>query len=347
MKLLDEVSRAYGDVNIFSKLYVLAQAERHQNRVPRVTEVLKRLLPNDKLRDVLQRAVKVRLQNVADYFFVVGNKDMSLEEDFPRLTPPWPIWWAEWIQPKVIRMSGDEMRLERQPRVGVLVLTPEFPDLPELNGGTHIRWVSIIVMWVWHEQDRGSAPSIVQTLWALDAQGKMFVLWREGHQTGPSMSMDCDARGDRAAVYPMVVECDDAEDRVGLVSLAHFSMRTLALAISFCHCSNVEIVTTPIDSALQRKRERVGKVPITSWKVLNIGSISRAVNAAMKGNALGLKQALHMCRGHFKDYGAKGLFGKLKGTYWWNMQLRGTKEVGVANKDYNVQVPMNKQGDVS
>lgn len=41
-------------------------------------------------------------------------------------------------------------------------------------------------------------------------------------------------------------------------------------------------------------------------------------------------------RGHFKDFSAKGLFGKYKGVYWWGDQVRGDSAQGVIDKDYRL-----------
>ena len=36
----------------------------------------------------------------------------------------------------------------------------------------------------------------------------------------------------------------------------------------------------------------------------------------------GLKRALHICRGHFKDYReGRGLFAKTHGIWWWDFRL--------------------------
>jgi len=52
-----------------------------------------------------------------------------------------------------------------------------------------------------------------------------------------------------------------------------------------------------------------------------------------------IQQALHICRGHFKDYRDSGLFGKHFGIYWWDMHMRGSKEYGEIVKDYEIEVP--------
>ena len=47
-------------------------------------------------------------------------------------------------------------------------------------------------------------------------------------------------------------------------------------------------------------------------------------------------KALHICRGHFKDFSNHGLFGKYRGTYWWPMHTRGSSDNGLVVKDYRV-----------
>jgi hypothetical protein len=51
---------------------------------------------------------------------------------------------------------------------------------------------------------------------------------------------------------------------------------------------------------------------------------------------------MHICRGHFKDFTEKGLFGdqKMKGTFWWHSYVRGTPH-RVMFKDYNISGPTN------
>jgi len=46
--------------------------------------------------------------------------------------------------------------------------------------------------------------------------------------------------------------------------------------------------------------------------------------------------ALHWVRGHYKEYGEKGLFGKRKGVFWWSPHLAGDKRAGIVTKDYSL-----------
>ena len=50
----------------------------------------------------------------------------------------------------------------------------------------------------------------------------------------------------------------------------------------------------------------------------------------------GVRQAIHLCRGHFKDYhyrSGRGLFGRTHGLYWWDMQVRGMRRPGQSRRD--------------
>jgi hypothetical protein len=54
---------------------------------------------------------------------------------------------------------------------------------------------------------------------------------------------------------------------------------------------------------------------------------------------VGLKRALHICRGHFKDYTKRGLFGKIHGVFWWSEHLAGALQRGLVKKEYSVRPP--------
>lgn len=55
---------------------------------------------------------------------------------------------------------------------------------------------------------------------------------------------------------------------------------------------------------------------------------------------LGLRRALHICRGHFKTYTEeRPLFGRYAGTFFFRDHARGAKESGEVKKDYDVKAP--------
>ena len=137
--------------------------------------------------------------------------------------------------------------------------------------------------------------------------------------------------------------------RRGLVLLArHGEQETLGLwqrgardvylmALSLCHCKNVTADPVALPSAMVRARARRAKRPFLRYHVLQIEPMRRALREE-GGPSTGLKQALHICRGHFKTYrDGRALFGKYTGTYWWEDAVRGSRVNGEVVKSYSVK----------
>lgn len=109
-----------------------------------------------------------------------------------------------------------------------------------------------------------------------------------------------------------------------------------ALAISLMHCKNVELVRKPQNPKLAKAYRRRHKEPLLTYHVLDIEPMKQVLRDEGDSEHSGLRHALHICRGHFKDYRERGLFGKHKGLFWWESHLRGSAEVGTRVKDYRV-----------
>jgi hypothetical protein len=104
------------------------------------------------------------------------------------------------------------------------------------------------------------------------------------------------------------------------------------MTLCFMNCRNVNLTT--INPNKEGRKARHGK-PLLSYRMLQIEPMKKIIRE--QGGHTDIKQALHIMRGHFKDYrDSKGLFGKHKGMYWWEQNLRGSAEHGKAYKDYNV-----------
>jgi len=116
------------------------------------------------------------------------------------------------------------------------------------------------------------------------------------------------------------------------INLAH-------LTVSFMHCKNVvQRVVAPPPKLSKRHKERHGR-PLFSYRVLEIEPMKQVLRTEGRSEEVGLAKALHICRGHFKDYRERGLFGRNKGLYWWDQHARGSIEAGVVGKDYSVKAP--------
>lgn len=109
------------------------------------------------------------------------------------------------------------------------------------------------------------------------------------------------------------------------------------LTFSLLNCKNVTTQENkPYQNEIRRWKKR-NKNPLCRYHTLNISTMSKILKE--KGNIKknGPAKALHICRGHFRDYTKNGLFGKHKGTYYFGPTIRGNKANGLVTKDYNME----------
>lgn len=110
-------------------------------------------------------------------------------------------------------------------------------------------------------------------------------------------------------------------------------------SLGFMNCKNVTLEPPPVSRQVRRQAERRG-LPILDYRVLNIEPMTRVLRDEGDLASVGSRQALHICRGHFKDYrDGPGLFGKHKSVYWWEGSVRGSLAKGRLDKDYEVRRP--------
>lgn len=119
------------------------------------------------------------------------------------------------------------------------------------------------------------------------------------------------------------------------------------LAVSFAHCKNVTLTVNDPPEKLTRARLKRGKKPLVRYYTLKIEPMKQVLRTEGGIEHNGLKKALHICRGHFAEYGdsyGKGrLFGKYEGRYWVPSVVKGRPSEGVVVKDYRVTAPTTTQ----
>lgn len=113
--------------------------------------------------------------------------------------------------------------------------------------------------------------------------------------------------------------------------------------VTFMNCSNVVVRDNLPTRQQKRLAERSGLPPAHPYKTLLIYPI-RKVKGEYRGGTHE-PPALHLVRGHFRDYReGKGL-GRwhTHGIWWWESQLRGSYNRGTVDKDYDVRVEKETQ----
>lgn len=115
-------------------------------------------------------------------------------------------------------------------------------------------------------------------------------------------------------------------------------MQTIYTSFVFMNCKNIELVDAPVTRQMKRMAQRQHK-PITKKKLLVIEPFKTTIRQDGGAKETEIKRALHIARGHFRTYSEeRPLFGKYSGTYWIPMHTRGSKQHGVVEKDYKIQI---------
>jgi hypothetical protein len=293
------------------------------------------------LREDLRRSTVLVIDNVAKYYFQHHTNPkgrMDGPEEFPQLAPPFPCAFYEYkIEPSMYDVMFNDAE-EGRPRLfdtaGVLIRSVDAqevlnvaPDvacfLEESRPGVSPKWVLIITLFTRRSADRDVyGPSELL----------MLAIGEDGQATNRL----------RSRPWGINDKCYDQLSDQRLMELGSPGRAILPafLATSFLHCRNVttqEHVPPPkLSKAFQRRHGR----PLIQFRTLAIEPMKEVLRREGQVQTSGLKHALHLCRGHFKDYrNSGGLFGKHQGLFWWDMHARGTLDQGAVVKDYAIKLP--------
>lgn len=258
----------------------------------------------DNLPTILQSATRVNIQNVADY----AREHATLNGRLPEAAngrAPWPITWSEY------RLDGADYGVLStsfglNTESGVVHQRHQVFVGQPFKGRTAIFYIADIESWC----DEQGAPLPV------GENGEQFRLI--GHTP-------------QEPEQPLQDKIENA---------AAGATQVILLAMTFANCKNVFLQEHHTPPKVARKRAKAGKPIGTSYKTLLIDPMREVLKTEGNVEKNGLKKALHICRGHFATYtDDKPLFGKVTGTFWKPMHVRGSKERGEVKKDYVIGAP--------
>lgn len=267
----------------------------------------------------------IDVSNVAEYLHVGTDKEVwAWADDFPCMTPPFRRFVMTYRTPSRTRNAENGVRDLEASRDMLVVLSALDGDGGDFPDARRARVVAA-----------KGAPRVLGTeLFMSDGDGflgpylGMFLLDASGVPTRPPQF-----------VFGNLSSVPD-HAREALITLCDVSLFPIALALSFMHCKNARMVEQPIPPKLAKARARRGDpIPLLGHHTLEIEPMKRVLAEQGRAGEVGLQQALHICRGHFKDYRESGLFGHYKGLFWWDAHVRGSVERGVVAKDYVVGAP--------
>jgi len=271
----------------------------------------------------LATATFVRIQDVADYFWLHEQNEWDLRVDFPCIAAPWPVFWMEWKSPRVAQIEGQRYRLPVVAQVAVLGRMAEAPPALAAHGA---RWVLALSYLSAQQGSLGEGA---------------YPVGEDGRFVKIPLAMVMPDAAPRDVWVQHIIRKDlwgdgHAPEAVR-DSLKIFYAHPVLLALSFCHARNVRLAAAPVPPELRQSRARRGAVPIEQFYTLDIGPLRAVLEAARSEAGGSLRKALHLVRGHFKQYDAEHpLFGKHTGLYWWGLHARGQAEQGTIRKDYAI-----------
>lgn len=274
-------------------------------------ELLKSDETPKEFKNELENAEIILIDNVAKYFYESEQDTWKIEKEFPNLAPPFDNFWMEYQMPYLgVHLDGEyhDITDAKGIRIGVL-----FTSADSKERGLPATWLYNSTLVIGNE--KGISDKYFQYGFLVKEDGSLYVPFG-----GNYLAMFCEKREDSETYEYMFT-----------------NVFPMLLAISFLHCKNVEIIPHKPDEEKQQRRNR-GSSRI-KYKVLQIEPMKKILREEGRSEETGLRNALHICRGHFKDFSkGKGLFGKYKDMFWWDSQVRGNAERGAVIKDYNVNL---------
>ncbi len=298
------------------------------------------------------KIVPVNITSASDWFFEYSDKEeWDNRDDFPMITPPFPLMWMEFRSPNFINSAGRQSEYPREiESTGCMSVCfpikesesrkviengllrslverhagggPSSNTNPDedkarikkaLDNGREARWIAM-----WHvfavNRYRRSVHHIDSTAAYIDPNGQMVT--------------EC--------FYVMASESNIQARYQFNGSFGGGSLQPFLFATSLMHAKNVSLEDDPLPASFAKRRAKDGK-PVLTFKVLRIEPMRKQAKQESKPGESGTKRAMHIVRGHFKDYrNSGGLFGKYKGLYWWDMHVAGDVANGQVVKDYAI-----------
>lgn len=293
----------------------------------------------------MAHTVVISVDNIAKYWCEIMGGQTIRQDDFPNIAPLAPLTWYEYKIPKA--MMQEEMHdtsigfLASQLGITSMGFLMSAVDIPQeknqkhelvhanihevgMRCGDDVKWLLDIEWFIeLHDGVRGPIGG-----WSL-------VINPDG---SPAVDLNLGEPGLGCAPYDVSHMTEEEVDSLN----SHFMkfVGPVLMAISFAHCVNVEkIMVEPPSKVVKKSMKRYDVAP-TTFYTLYIKHIQEMLRRAGSERGVdGMKQALHFCRGHFKQYTEEApLFGKHTGLWHWGGQYRGNRNAGKVEKDYKIGV---------
>ena len=282
------------------------------------------------------------------YYEDNSQEEWDFRDDYPSVTPPFPTMWMEYDAPKFINSLGNIIPVTREiDSLGCMSICVEVKE----GMGREViaqdvlrRTITDAVQSVGIPLSREFYIENPKNRDALNAgrEARWMVFWKLYSSTKAGRLVDMetvaayvDENGQMITENFLIFGARDRMEHLRTLGGASVGLGAFLFATSLMHAKNVSLEPVAVPDAIRRRRIK-DKKPCLSFKVLQINPIRQQM-ARDGGSGSGAKRAMHIVRGHFKDYrNGGGLFGKMKGLYWWDMHVAGDIANGQVVKDYAI-----------
>jgi hypothetical protein len=234
--------------------------------------------------------------------------------DIYTLVPPYPSLWMEFVS-----IIKDEGLPDEKHKWGVYVTSERdySESLPKPNWFVSMRF--------WRDS-RNTLIDMGNSSFAVDEEGRII-----DNYYGSNGSMYFERSND--------MKIRNIEWRMAM-EICEVPLAVAMAAISLSNTNGIVYQDTIIPPKIRKKRAKNG-YPNIQFKTLGLEPLKskcRKRYAENPNGAKSLELALHLVRGHPKDYRKSGLFGdpNKKGIYWWGAHARGNENNGIIVKDYEI-----------
>lgn len=277
------------------------------------------------------RSTLVNADNVARMFVDMHGHCATPEyADFPGARPPWPRTWV------CFNLPVDPLLNNGERSFSYCVIT-DSRDSTLLPG---VTWIRALIHQV-EARDAGY-PAYCGGVVAAYSSDRDFAaplpndwdqtprLIEKANMLGVSVPV-----GGTVMAFPDHIPADRRE-RWGRTILSSI-LPVVLLTFSLTNCRNVQRVEEARGVRRSFARRHQDAPALRSY-TLAISPMQRELTRAMRAQGVGLTQALHLCRGHFKTFTPeRPMFGRHVGRYWWPQHVRGDVARGAVVKDYAVE----------
>lgn len=274
--------------------------------------------------------VPVDVNNIAEWYFTESDvDDYSIRDQFPSCVAPFPVCFFEYRIPETWRvrdpLTKEWVKVEQDMcggNIGVLVLQEKLPDGyhgADMDEGNTLSKVRSAM-----KEDPGDPRFRQYVMVYAGAKDKIvlaasatFYLDQDGKMIGGPMH-DLD---------PILIYKHHKSEAEAFAEFMRAYAFPMYFATSVLTCKNVtleERKATPeqIKKAMKRKTRAF------DYRVIVVEALRKSVLSGEHGGGNTVMTALRIGRGHWKDYTqGKGLFGKLKGRFWWDSFVTGDDKV--------------------